>query len=39
MKTETGVYLMWSLDQILGGCIAVIVAAMPAFIALLKIKD
>ena len=29
---------MWSLDQILGGCIAVIVAGMPALIALLKIN-
>ena len=30
---------MWSLEQIIGGAIAVIVAGMPAMIALLKIKE
>ena len=29
---------MWSLEQIIGAIIAVIVAGMPAMIALLKIK-
>ena len=30
---------MWSLEQIIGGAIAVIVAGMPAMIALLKIRE
>ncbi len=30
---------MWSLEQIIGATIAVIVAGMPAIIALLKIKE
>jgi hypothetical protein len=29
---------MWSLEQIIGGAVAVILAGMPAIIALLKIE-
>ena len=31
--------VMWSLEQIIGGAVAVIVAGMPAIIAVLKLNE